>query len=252
MAHRLRLEVVTMIHALPSSMQTLWHRHELLANNLANASTAGFKQDDVLVMAGHTPPEGLAAASSSMTPVGGYTMAHWTDHSTGVFRDTGRDLDLAIDGPGFLVVQTPRGLRYTRAGALSIGREGTLVTSSGHPVMGEGGPITVRSARPVITPAGDIRDGDRIAGRLQVVDFPRPYRLAKEGDGVFAPTDPAAEPVPAADYQVVGGTLEESNVDPVRTMVQMIAMLRHYESAQRVVQAVDEADRAAANDLGRV
>jgi flagellar basal-body rod protein FlgG len=244
--------MVTMIHSLPSSMQTLWHRHELLANNLANAGTAGFKQDDLLVMAGSTPPAALADASGSMTAIGGYTMAHWTDHGPGLYRDTGRELDVAIDGAGFLVVETPRGLRYTRAGALTIGRDGTLVTASGHQVMGEGGPITVRSAKPVIGPQGDIQDGGRVAGRLRVVDFPRPYRLAKEGDGVFVPIDRTAEPVPAADYQVLGGTLEESNVNPVRTMVQMIEMLRHYESAQRVVQAVDEADRAAANDLGRV
>jgi flagellar basal body rod protein FlgG len=246
------LEIVTMIHSLPSSMQTLWHRHELLANNLANASTAGFKQDDVLVVAGSTPPAALADAAGSMTPVGRYSMAHWTDHAAGLFRDTGRELDVAIDGPGFLVVETPRGLRYTRAGALAIGRDGMLVSSAGHPVMGEGGPITVRTASVVVTPQGEVRDGERVAGRLRVVDFPTPYRLAKEGDGVFVPIHPSAEPVPAADYQVRGGTLEQSNVDPVRTMVHMIEMLRHYESAQRIVQAVDEADRAAANDLGRV
>jgi flagellar basal body rod protein FlgG len=252
MAHGLPLELVTMIHALPSSMQTLWHRHELLANNLANAGTAGFKQDDLLVMAGGPAPAALADASSSMTPIGGYTMAHWTDHGLGLLRDTGRELDVAIDGPGFLVVETPRGLRYTRAGALSLGRDGTLVSAAGYPVMGEGGPITIRSPKPLVTATGDVQDGGRIVGRLRVVDFPRPYRLAKEGDGLFVPIDRGAEPTAAADYRVLGGTLEDSNVNPVRTMVQMIEMLRHYESAQRVVQAADEADRAAANEIGRV
>jgi flagellar basal-body rod protein FlgG len=233
-------------------MQTLWHRHELLANNLANASTPGFKQDDLLVMAGNTAPAALAAASGSMTPIGGYTMAHWTDHATGLLRETGRELDLAIDGSGFLVVDTPSGPRYTRAGALAMGKDGTLVTASGHQVMGEGGAITVRSTKPVISAAGDVQDGGRVAGRIKVVDFPKPYRLKKDGDGLFVPEAGSAEPSPAAGYQLLTGTLEDSNVNPVRTMVQMIEMLRHYESAQRVVQAVDEADRAAANELGRV
>lgn len=240
-----------MIDTLPSSMQTQWRRHEVLANNLANASTAGFKQDD-LVIAGETaPPVDPSFIMMGMTPIGQHTVTQWTDFSAGPIRDTGRSLDVAIDGSGFFVVQTPRGLRYTRAGALTMGRDGYLTTPGGHQLMGASGPIQVSSTRLSISAKGEIQDDGRTVDTIRVVDFPRPYRLLKEGDGLFAPVGAAAPPADAADYQVVGGAIEGSNVDTVRTMVAMIEMLRSYESAQRAIQSADETERRA-NDMGRV
>jgi flagellar basal-body rod protein FlgG len=228
-------------------MQSQWLRHEVLANNLANASTAGFKQDDVMLL----PASSRARGASPWEPPP-QTIAQWTDLSQAPIEDTGRPLDVALDGSGFFVVQTPRGPRYTRSGALAVSREGYLVTTSGYQILGEGGPIAVRSPRPTITSKGEVQEEGRTVDTLQVVDFPKPYPPLKEGDGLFVPANPRVAPARAQDYQVVGGALEESNVNTVRTMVQMIEMLRSFESAQRAIQAADDADRSAANDMGRV
>jgi flagellar basal-body rod protein FlgF len=233
-----------MMPSLVSNMHAQWLRQELLANNLANASTAGFKQDDLMLFTPSSP----AGAS----PSGTHILAQWTDFSQSSIRDTGRELDIAVDGSGFLAVQTPRGVRYTRSGALAVSRDGYLVTASGYQVLGEGGPISVRSSRPSITEKGEVVDDGQTVDTVRVVDFAKPYRLTKEGDGLFAPADAAVAPGRAQDHQLVGGALEDSNVNTVRTMVQMIEMLRGFESAQRAIQAVDEADRYAANDMGRV
>jgi flagellar basal-body rod protein FlgG len=241
-----------MIQSLASNMQAQWQRHELLANNLANASTAGFKQDDLMLLQGGVPPWEAGASASGPAPAGAQTVAPWTDFSQAPIRQTDRKLDVALDGSGFLVVQTPQGPRYTRSGALAMSRDGYLVTASGDQVLGDNGPIAIRSSGAVITPRGEVQEEGRTVATIRVVDFPKPYRLLKEGDGLFVPADPTAAPVPAQDYQVLAGALEDSNVNTVRTMVGMIAMLRNYESAQRAIQAADEADRYAANDMGRV
>jgi flagellar basal-body rod protein FlgG len=240
-----------MIRSLVSTMQAQMQRHEILANNLANASTAGFKQDGLLLLLGNAAPAG-ASAPWPASPGGGQSFAQWTDLSQALIRETERPLDVALDGAGFLVVQTPRGERYTRAGALTVNRDGQLATASGHPVLGDGGPLAIRSARPSISDRGEVHDDGQPVGTLRVVEFPRSARLLKEGDSLFVPADRAVAPAAAREYRVVAGALEESNVNAVRSMVEMIELLRSYESAQRAIQAVDEAEKYAVNDMGRV
>jgi flagellar basal-body rod protein FlgF len=168
-------------------------------------------------------------------------MTQWTDFSQGGLHETDHSLDVALSGPGFLVVQTPAGPRYTRAGALSVNQQGTLVSAGGFPVLGQGGLITVRSSKVTFGTQGEVQDHGRTVDTLHIVDFPKPYALVKESRGLFAPTDPEVQPEAARDFQVVGGTLEESNVNAVRTMVDMIDMLRKYEATHRAIQAHDEA-----------
>lgn len=243
-----------MIDRLGTSMQAQWLRHEVLANNLANGSTAGFKRDDVAYPAAPLPVPmplpGLAPAPNPLTsvtdPVG------WTDFSQGPIRGTGRALDAALSGSGFFVVDTPAGPRYTRGGSFEVARDGTLSLPGLGPVLGERGAIAVRSADVTISPDGQVRDGDRVVDRLRVVDFPRPYRLVKEAGGLFAPVDPGAQPQPAEGTDVIGGSLEASNVDAVRTMVSIIELHRLYETYQRMIQAADETDGQAVNEIGRV
>ncbi len=176
-------------------------------------------------------------------------MTPWTDLSEGGLHETDHPLDVALSGPGFLVVQTPAGPRYTRAGALSVDQQGTLVSAGGFPVLGQGGLITVRSFKVTFGPQGEVQDSGRTVDTLHIVDFPKPYALVKESRGLFAPTDPGVQPVAARDFQVVGGTLEESNVNAVRTMVDMIDMLRQYEATHRPISAHDDA--APSNAIAR-
>jgi flagellar basal-body rod protein FlgG len=241
-----------MIQSLVPAMQAQWHRHEVLANNLANVSTAGFKRDDLMLTPVGAHPGPGASAVPGVAQIGPQALAQWTDFSQGPVRDTGRPLDVALDGSGLFVVQTPRGPRYTRAGAFSVSREGYLVTAGGFQVLGQGGPIAIRSPRVSVSAQGEVQDDGRTVDTLRVVDFRKPSGLMKEGDGLFVPADPTVAPGRAEGFQVVAGAIEESNVNPVRTMVEMIEMLRRYETAQRAIQAEDETNRYAANDMGRI
>jgi flagellar basal-body rod protein FlgG len=236
-----------MLDALVQGMQAQWHRHEVLANNLANVSTPGFKRDDLLIVPAGVPPP----AGAVPLPGGDVTVAQWIDFSQGPIRETGRDLDAALSGPGFFVVETPGGERYTRAGGFDVGPDGSLVTSSGLRVLGEKGPITVRSGRVTIAEKGEVRDDGRTVDTLRVIEFPEATRFVKEGGGLLAASDPAAG-TPATTAQVIPGSLEAANVNSVEAMVNIIEVLRTYESYQRAIQAIDEVDRYAANDLGRV
>jgi flagellar basal-body rod protein FlgG len=177
-------------------------------------------------------------------------MTPWTDLSQGGLHETDHPFHVALSGPGFLVVQTPAGPRYTRAGALSVNQQGTLVSAGGFPVLGQGGPITVRSFKVTFGPQGEVQDSGRTVDTLHIVDFPKPYALVKESRGLFAPTDPEVQPEAARDFQVVGGTLEESNVSAVRTMVDMIDMLRKYAARHRAIQAHDESAPPSATARG--
>lgn len=237
------------VPAIVSNMLALWQRHEVIANNLANASTPGFKRDDLLPV---PPPAQPTAAGGGTVPDSVPAALQWTDFSQGLIHHTGRDLDVALNGPGFLVVDTPGGLRYTRNGTLSLGPDGFLVTASGAKVLGQRGPIRVPPGRVTITPPGEVRVAGQTVDTLRVVEFPAPQRLLKEGNGLFVPADPAAEPRPATGSQVVGESLEGSNVSPVEAMVSMIEILRTYEAAQRAIQAADEVNRQAVNEVGRV
>jgi flagellar basal-body rod protein FlgG len=247
-------EASGMIDGIGMAMQAQWLRHEVLANNLANISTAGFKRDEIAFPAAVLPlPMPLPGLSPAPNPVGMVTdPIGWTDFSQGPIRSTGRALDVAISGPGFLVVDTPAGPRYTRNGALEIMRDGTLGLPGLGPVLGERGAIVVKSADVTISPDGQVTDGGNALDRLRVVDLDTPYRLVKEAGGLLATIDPEARPRPAEGHQVVGGALETSNVDAVKTMVAMIELHRLYEACQRVIQAGDETDGEAVNDIGRV
>jgi len=243
---------MTQIGPLLSNMQAQWQRHEILANNLANLSTPGFKRDDLAFLPGAASEQDVAMTGADAAGAGMNGMRQWTDFSQGPLRDTGRTLDVALNGNGFFVVDTQNGPRYTRAGSFSVSPDGYLVTSGGLRVQGEQGPILVGSSRVRVTPRGEIYQDERRLGALRVADFPKPYGLLKEGNGLFAPADPNVTAQAAREFEVTGGALEASNVNPVEMMVNMIDIFRNYEAAQRALQAVDEASRQAITDIGKV
>jgi flagellar basal-body rod protein FlgF len=243
---------MTGIRSLVPSMLTQWQRHETFANNLANVSTPGFKADDVTLTPRNPALVAGALPGVGVTSLGDAAVVQWTDFGQGAVRLTGRALDVALDGPGFMAVDTPAGTRYTRAGALDVNREGYLVTASGQPVLGDGGPLLVGSSRVTISAGGDIAVDGRRVGALRLVEFDRNVHMVKQGANLFAPADPAAAPRAARGTSVVGGALEASNVNAVGVMVNMIDVLRKYETAQRVIQTEDETTRRVTNDIGRV
>jgi flagellar basal-body rod protein FlgG len=241
---------MSQIEALVQHMQFQWQRHEVIANNLANSATPAFKRDDLALV-----PDSVAATTRSANvlslPAGGAAL-QWTDYTQGHVQNTGRNLDAAINGPGFFVVQTPAGPRYTRAGAFNVTNEGQLVGPSGAPVLGRNGPITVASSKVHLGTNGEIFDNGRLVDTLRIVDFPKPYRFFKEGAGLLVPLDQTIEPTPAQGFEVAPGALEASNVGVVQSMVAMIDVLRTYEAAQRAMQSVEQANQLATSDIGKV
>lgn len=241
--------VITSVDTLLAGMQALWQRHEVLANNLANITTTAFKRDDVIPVLDPASAD-LVASGRNLELIGTAPAIQFTDHAQGAIQHTGRNLDLALDGSGFLVVETPAGTRYTRSGAFNLGADGALVTADGHAVMGVAGRIILRSPNFTITGQGEVRDGAQVVGTLKTVDFPKPYQLLKEGSNLYVPAEGLTPE--ASTAQVVSGALEASNVNSVEAMVSMIEVLRSYEASQKALQALEEANQTAANDIGTV
>jgi flagellar basal-body rod protein FlgG len=234
-------------------------RLEVIANNLANVNTAGFKRDQPLFEAIGLPPGPSAGVDGSIRPSPTFERLHQisTDFTPGVVRTTGEPLDLAIEGEGFFSVQTPQGVRYTRGGSFTIDAQGQLTTQDGFPVLGTGGPITLPPGLIQIDAEGRISvKGTEVGAQPTEVDllpifrFSDPSRLKKVGQTLFEAEGGDAVPFP--EGRMRQGALEGANVNPVEEMVAMIAVMRLYESAQKAIQTADEVAAKAANEVGRI
>lgn len=207
------------------------------ANNLANASTDGFKADGIAfgdAMVRQLRADGGSGRALGSLGSGPREIAEVTDRSLGTIRPTGNPLDVAIMTPdAMFAVRTPQGIRYTRAGAFTMSQAGDLVTNSGAPVLNsEGRGIRLDPGRPVeISPDGRIRQGETEVGRLGL----HGGTFRKEGNGLWTAAD--ARPVSAP---VQSRALEGSNVNPLTQMVDLIKINRLFEMSQRAVQSGDE------------
>jgi flagellar basal-body rod protein FlgF len=177
----------------------------------------------------------------------------WHDLSQGPMQQTGSPLDVAVDGNAFFVVQTPRGERYTRNGAFQINANGQLVTSEGHQVLGDGGPILFQSQDKDINISreGTIGVPGGIRGRLRLVTFANSQQLQKDGSSAFvAPAGVQAQP--AQNATVVQGSLEKSNVHAVLEMTRMIEITRNYTQIAGLLQQQGDMRKSAIERLADV
>jgi flagellar basal body rod protein FlgG len=222
-----------------ASLRYWERRSEVVAHNLANASTDGFKAERVFARLLGAAGEGGAAAQTA------------TDLTAGTLRTTDNPLDVALQGDGFLVVRTPGGERFSRGGSLQLDAARRLVDGAGNPVLGERGPITLPAGATVRVAAdGAVTVDDKPVDRLRVERAGAGAALAHEGGTLLVP-DAGRRAVPADERRVRQGALEESNVNPVSAMVDMIAVQRAYASVQKAVTTLDEVRGTAASDLGR-
>jgi flagellar basal-body rod protein FlgG len=182
----------------------------------------------------------------------------YTDFSTGSVKNTGNDFDLALIGKGFFCVQKPDGVHYTRKGDFTLNADGVLVTRNGWPVMGEGGEITVKNKENPhqlkkfgVDEEGNVSVDGKQVGKLRIVDFNQPYKLRKMGDTLFKPADNSPPAQETEDVKVSQGFVEQSNVDVVKMMTEMIEVLRGYESYQKVIRTADEANARAINEVAK-
>lgn len=221
------------------------------ANNIANASTTGFKAERMLYSSAEAGKKG---DGSRQNLVAGVLASGAVDFSTGPIQQTGRSLDVAIDGDAFLQVQTPQGTRFTRAGNLSLNQDGQLVTKNGYLVVGERGPITLPKTGEIsIGEDGTIGSGTQIVDKLKLVRFNNPAAaLQKSGDSLFTPTG-AENPQANVNSRVVQGALESSNVNSISEMVAMINNNREFESLQKsVTLLMNDIGRKISSEIGKM
>ena len=213
-------------------------RLEVTANNIANTNTAGYKKDTVRFK------DFLVETSAPRL-------------EQGALRTTENPMNIALKGDGFLRVRTDQGVLYTRNGDLTLGRDGTLTTLEGWPVLGKSGPIKVPGLAVRITEDGQVFDVQQGAGAnqnvsvgtLDLVRFPPETAMNKARNGYFSPADPQAAPRPASDCTVHQGVLEQANFNVVEEMTQMIDTLRTFESYQKMLQSFDQIDSELTNKL---
>jgi len=231
-----------------SAQIALRRNMDIIANNLANVSTTGFKREAPMF------EELLAeiqADTGSMREVS--FVRDWgvlRDMTSGALLQTGSAFDVAVEGDAMLVVRTDRGERYTRDGHMKLNAQGQIVTADGSPVVGDGGPISVppNTTEIKIAQDGTITAGTETVGRFRLVKFP-PGALHKEGKNLFSADIP---PEPPTNARVLQGMIERSNVEPVVEMTQMIEVMRAYQHSSETLSATDELMRKALQRLGEV
>lgn len=215
-----------------------WERkQEVVANNLANVSTDGFKAQRV-----------FARLLDGIRPSAEAT----SDLSTGNMKQTGNAMDVAIDGPGFFVVQTPNGERYTRGGSLRLDEKHQLVDVEGRPLLGikKNGPLVLTDGPVEINAAGEVKQGGQIVDQLRMEQAPKGVELAREGEGLWVPPQTRQLVAPGA-RQVKQGSLEESNVNSMTALVDMVAVQRAYANVQKAVVEMDQTDQTITTQLAR-
>lgn len=236
-----------LIYLAMSGAKATLQRQDVLSNNLANASTNGFRAEMAAFRAVPIRGDGASTRAYALET----TIGH--DDRGGPIQTTGRDLDVAMQGKAWLAVQGNDGTEgYTRAGALEVNAEGQLVTATGRTVLGDGGPITLPAgARVEVAADGTLSatvgtGRPQAVGRLKLVTPEAPLKRGEDGlfraaDGNELDADPNA--------RVLGGALEGSNVNPVESMVAMIAAARQFEQQMKSLQGAEQREQAAARLL---
>lgn len=244
------------IYTAASGMLAESTRTDTIANNLANVNTAGYKKDvavtkDFASMLIYRINDGAAAPSIGTLGVGTMVDEIATIHSTGMMRQTGNALDLAIDGNGYFAIETPAGVRYTKNGTFAKNSQGQLITQDGYLVQGTNGPITVTNtaANLTVSPDGRVMLDGVQAGQLNIVEFADEKQLLKEGSSLYSAN--GAQTAPSTS-RVEQGMLEQSNVNVVAEMVNLISGYRAYEVNAKTVQAHDQLLDKAVNEVGKV
>lgn len=232
---------------------------DVIANNVANISTAGFKARNAR-FAEYLMPVARAEAFPQADRRLSYVIDKGTalDTSQGMIERTGNPLDTAIRGDGFFVVQTPRGERYTRDGSFSLAANGTLVNADGYPVMGDGGPLTFNPQESDLQIAADgtitttQNNQQNQHGKLRVVAFADNQNLQNEGNNLFAAGPGQRAQASTAAAKIEAGAIERSNVKPVLEMSRLVEVSRNYTTIANLISKGDDLRKTAISRLADV
>jgi len=239
--------------AAASGLRSRMESLDLLANNLANTATAGFKRDLEFY--------GTYSSSDSDDPVNGGASStlptiekQWTDFSQGLITETGNPLDVALDGKGFLAVKGPQGALYTRAGNLKVLASGELATNDSHPLQStSGGTIQIIPNKPIaILSDGTVQQSGQAVGQISVVTFKSTNPLQKMGSTCFENTDPKNKPTAATDVTVQQSRLEGSNVPVADAAMRLVGVMRQFEMLQKAIGVSSDMDTKSIQEVARV
>ena len=247
------------IYAAASGALNLQMRLGVLANNLSNINTVGFKEDRSVFTVPNTTgsknnSSNRLAASADTQPYLACRSPFETkiNFSPGSLKQTGNALNLAIEGNGFFCIETPGGIQYTRNGNFTVNNQKELVTREGFPVLGTKGKLIIDGNDIIFDGAGNLHvDGSQI-GSLKIIDFPEPRYLEKAGGTMFVPVAPDFSGKKVDDIAIKQGFLELSNVDPISVMTNMIEVTRGFETYQKIIKSLDETTAKAINEVGMV
>jgi flagellar basal body rod protein FlgG len=231
---------------LRSRMESL----DLLANNVANASTGGYKADREFYSL-YASPEASEGGAAATMPV---VERPWIDLSQGVLHATNNPLDVALSGKGFFAVNAPAGPLYTRNGSFLLASDGKLVTSEGYAVRSQaGGDLKLNPSQPVdILEDGTVMQNGAVAGKLDIADFTTSAGLEKQGSNYLRVTDPSLRPSAAQGTAVEQGKLETSNTGSAEAAIRLVTVMRQFEMLQKAVSLGVDMNKQAIEQVAKV
>jgi len=232
-----------------SGMRSRMESLDLLANNIANASTGGYKADREFYSL-YAAADADADNGTTMPVI----QKQYTDLSQGMLQQTGNSLDVALTGAGFFAVQGPSGPLYTRNGNFRLASDGKLISAEGYPVRGTAGAaITLPGTQPIeISSDGTVTQGGKVIDQLQIADFTSGAGLAKQGNNYFRAADPAGQVVIPKGTSVEQGKLEASNSGTAESAVRLISIMRQFEMLQKAAALGTDMDKQAIEQVARV
>ena len=223
---------------------------DLLANNIANASTGGYKADREFYSL-YVAPEAAGNNPDSTMPL---IERPWVDHAQGTLQVTGNPLDVALSGRGFFAVNGPSGPLYTRNGNFRLAADGKLTSADGYPVRDtQGAPVRMQSTRGLeIAADGTITQDGVVTGKLEIVDFTSTAGLSKQGSNYFRVNDPSVKPSAPSGASVEQGHLESSNTGTAESAVRLVNVMRQFEMLQKAVALGTEMNKKAIEEVAKV
>ncbi len=217
-----------------SGLDAYGNVQEVIARNLANANTVGFKKNTISFKAVLSQTEGVDTSSLQAN--------YGVDHSNGSLIYTGNTLDIAVDGDGFFTLETDKGMRYTRNGQFQLSNNGEIITSTGSKLLGQSGPLIMPKGgvNIAIDKKGEVQVDGKSIGKLIITNFTDLNSLVATGDSAFKAPIEAISDDGEKKFKVAQGYLERSNVNVVMEMVDMITNMRSYEASNNVVKTFSD------------
>jgi flagellar basal-body rod protein FlgF len=223
---------------------------DLVANNLANSSTSGYKSDGEFYTLFASEAAGDSDSGVSGVPM---IQRHWTDFAQGLLEPTNNPLDFGVSGRGMFVVQGPSGPLYTRNGNFRLSTKGELVSAEGYPLLQQSGePFKTNTAQPLqVSRDGEISQNGASIGRIKMVEFKNPLDLLKQGSNYFQ-NNTTQDPPDSTGTQIYQGKIEASNVSASHGAVRIVGLSRQFEMMQKAITISNDMGRKAIEEVAKV